>query len=68
MSTCANPRCDQPAGKGQLACRPCWFSLPKPLREGIVSTWAARASDGRAAWSANVLEARKIWAAKAVAK
>ena len=65
--SCANPHCNEPARKGQLACRPCWFALPKPLREGIVSTWANRNNgiDGLKDYTLNVIEARKLWTERA---
>jgi hypothetical protein len=36
--TCHHPTCDVAVPPKMLACRTHWFSLPKPLRDGI---WAA---------------------------
>lgn len=62
MSKCAHPRCDVEAASGQLACKPHWFQLPKPLRDAIWETWRNRARDGMRAYSENVLSARQYWA------
>jgi hypothetical protein len=37
--TCHHPRCDVAVSPKMLACRPHWFSLPKPLRDEIWATY-----------------------------
>lgn len=61
MSKCAHPHCDAQTATGQLACKPHWFALPKPLRDAIWSTWRKRERDGLGAYAKNVIEARRLW-------
>lgn len=59
--TCANPKCERRVMAGDLACRQCWFALPKLLRDAIWRTF--RAND-RMSYSSNVMEARRLWLKK----
>lgn len=34
--------CGAQVPKHQLACKPCWYRLPKPLRDAISSAWRHR--------------------------
>jgi hypothetical protein len=38
-------RCGGEARHARLACKPCWFRLPKPLRELVGSAYRRRSSD-----------------------
>lgn len=42
--TCPEPRCEIQVPSNQLACRPHWYSIPKPLRDEL---WAAYREDGQ---------------------
>lgn len=55
---CANPHCDRLAQHGQLACRGCWFALPKLLRDNIWATWRA---SNRREHGEYVRQARDAW-------
>lgn len=37
--------CGNPVPRAQLACRPCWFRLPDPLRNDIWRAWRLRPHD-----------------------
>ena len=35
IHTCHNPKCGKPCPPAMLACKPCWFKLPKTIRDKI---------------------------------
>lgn len=70
MHTCPYPNCKTPVSVSQLACRPHWFQLPKPLREDVWFAWRrklARDPDGDAAHRRALAAAVDWWQQKAVA-
>jgi len=36
---CPKTGCDEIVSDGQLACRPHWYSIPKPLRNAVWRAW-----------------------------
>lgn len=57
---CPGKGCTKPIGGDQVACRPHWFSLPKPLRDRIWSLY--RREQGSDAHREAVFEAVRILA------
>lgn len=39
-------KCGAEVPNRQLACKPCWFRLPKPLRDDVNSAYRNRRRDG----------------------
>jgi hypothetical protein len=43
----ACPGCGTPVGRALLACRTCWFQLPKPIRDEVNAAYRQRGQDAR---------------------
>jgi hypothetical protein len=39
-------KCGADVPQHQLACKPCWFRLPKPLRDGVNDAYRNKRRDG----------------------
>lgn len=38
-------RCGAQVSRSQLSCKPCWFRLPKPLRDDVNAAYRKRRAD-----------------------
>lgn len=60
FNKCPNPMCPSSKPTQMYACRPCWYSLPKTIRDSIWHGYKTSAS----MWSDADERARKYWNAK----
>lgn len=51
--------CGTQVPRHHLACRPCWFRLPAPLRDDVNAGWRSRRADP--AKHRRALRAASIW-------
>lgn len=54
---CPANGCRQPVSPDRLMCRPHWYTVPKPLRDAVWTTWQSGAGAGTAAHTAAILAA-----------
>lgn len=52
-------RCGAPVPRTKLSCKPCWFRLPKPLRDDITAAYRNRFTDSLT--HARALSAASQW-------
>lgn len=43
--TCPGPDCGRTIKRGMFACKPCWFKIPKEIRNEIWATYRALQRD-----------------------